>query len=106
MFLCNGKEFFKDLKDDENQIFLVVLKSKGEEKMVKESLPIEVQECLEKYKDIVSHGNLATLPPRRVISHQIDFGPSASFLRKASYKLTLDKMSHTHHSYTTTTIKP
>ncbi len=42
MLLCSGKEFFKDLKDDENQGYVVVLKSKGEEEIVKEPLPIEV----------------------------------------------------------------
>ena len=42
---------------------------------------------LDKYKDVVSDGIPASLPPRRVISHQIDFFPCASFPNKASYKL-------------------
>ena len=91
MFLCSGKEFVKDLKEDETQSYAVVLKSKGEEKIVKESLLVEVKALLLKYKYIVSDGTPTTLPPRRVISYQIVFVPSASFPNKAAYKLTLDK---------------
>lgn len=43
---------------------------------------------LQEYKDIVSDGTPATLPPRRSISHQIDFVPGASLPNKAAYKLT------------------
>lgn len=68
-----------------------MLKSKGEDKIVKDPLPIEVQALLEKYKDVVSDGTPTTLPPRRVINHQIDFFPSASLPKKVSYKLTLDQ---------------
>ena len=46
---------------------------------------------LEKYKDIVSDGTPTTLPPRRVISHQIDFLPGASFPNKVAYNVTLDQ---------------
>ena len=70
MFLFSGKESIKDLKEGESQGYVVVLNSKGEEKIVKEPLLVEAHLLLEKYKDIVSDGTLATLPPRRVISHQ------------------------------------
>lgn len=43
---------------------------------------------LQEYKDIVSDGAPATLPPRRSISHQIDFVLGASLPNKAAYKLT------------------
>ena len=42
----------------------------------------------DKYKDIVSNGTPPNLPPRRVISHQIDFASSASLPNKVAYKLT------------------
>ena len=90
MLLCGEKEFVKNLKHKESQGFVVILKSTNEEKSVKEPLPIEVQTLLEKYKDIVSDCTPATLPPRRVISHQIDFVPSASLPNKVAYKLTPD----------------
>lgn len=54
------------------------------------ALPIEVQTLLEKYKDLVSDGTPATLPPRRVISHQIDFVLGDSLPNNVQYKLTLD----------------
>ena len=75
MLLCCGKEFFKDLKEDESQSYVVVLNSKGEEEIVKEPLPVEVKEFLEKYKYILSDGTPTTLPPRRVLSHKIVFFP-------------------------------
>ena len=76
---------------DESQGYVVVLKSKGEEKIVKEPFLVEAQALLEKYKDIVSDGTPTTLPPRRVISHQIDFIPGASLPKKVAYKLTPDQ---------------
>ena len=69
----------------------MVLKSKGESNEFKESLPKEVEEFLKKYKDIVSDVSPTTLPPRRVISHQIDFVLGASLPNKVAYKLTLDQ---------------
>lgn len=88
VFICNGKEFFKDLKEEESQGYAVVLNSNGEDNTMKDPLPIEVQALLEKYKDIVSDGTPATLPPRRVIRHQIDFVPSAFLPNKETYNLT------------------
>lgn len=88
VLFCSGKEFVKDLKDEECKIFAVVLKSKAKENAAKKPLQIEVQTLLEKYKDIVSDGTLATLPPKRVISHQIDFVPTISLPNKVAYKLT------------------
>ena len=87
----SGKEFVKDLREDDSQGYVTVLKSKAEEKTVKEPLPMEVHSLLEKYKDIVSDGTPTTLPPRRVISHQIDFVPGASLPKKVAYKLTPDQ---------------
>jgi hypothetical protein len=91
VLLCGEKEFLRELKQVENQGFSVILKSENEEKSVKEPLPFEVQTLLDKYKEIVSDGTPSTLPPRRVISHQIDFVPGASLPNKAAYKLTPDQ---------------
>ena len=66
----------------------MVLKSKGEDKTIKDHFLIEVQALLEKYKDIVSDGTLSTLTPRRFISHKIDFVPGVSLPSKVEYKLT------------------
>lgn len=90
MLLCGEKEFIKDLKHKEIQGFVVILKSTKEEKSVKEPLPVEVKTLFEKYKDTMSDGTPATLPPRRDICYQIDFVRGASFPNKESYKLTPD----------------
>ena len=49
---------------------------------------MEVQEMLKQFKDIVSDGQPATLPPPRAISHQIDFIPGATLPNKDAYKMT------------------
>ena len=67
------------------------MKPKEEEKKEKADLPLEVQQLLEEFKDIVSDGTPTTLPLRREISHQIDFVPRASLPNKAAYKLTPDQ---------------
>ena len=51
-------------------------------------LPEEIQEMLSAYRDIVVEDLPNELPPRRNISHQIDFIPGASLLNKAPYSLT------------------
>ena len=43
---------------------------------------------LSEYRDIVVDDLSNELPPRRNISHQIDFIPRASLPNKAAYKLT------------------
>ena len=88
IFLCSGKEFFKDLKDEEGHSHAIILKFKGEENIVKEPLPREVQALLEKYKDIVNHGASTMLPPRRVIIHQISFFLGAFLPNKETFKVT------------------
>ena len=62
-----------------------------EEELIVEALPSKIEKMLEKYKDIVSDWTPTTLPPRRVISNQIDFVPHASFPNKEAYKLTPDQ---------------
>ena len=90
ILINNGKEFIKDMRNEGSEGYAIVLEPKEGEKQVAEALPSEIQETLDKYKDIVSDGTLATLPPRRVISHQIDFVLSAYFPNKVAYKLSPD----------------
>ena len=51
-------------------------------------LPEEIQEMLSEYSNIVVDDLPNELPPRRDISHQIDFIPRASLPNKAAYRLT------------------
>ena len=52
------------------------------------NLPEEIQEMLSEFSDIVVDDLPNELPPRRFISHQIDFIPGASLQNKAAYRLT------------------
>ena len=52
--------------------------------------PKEVRDLLEKYKGIVVGSQPKTLPPKRDISHYIDFILGATLLNKVAYKMSLD----------------
>lgn len=88
--LSSGKEFINALKHEGSEGYVIFLKPKEEDKPKQEPLPTEIQEMLVKYKDIADDETSATLPPRRVTSHQIDFVPGASLPNKATYNLTPD----------------
>ena len=51
-------------------------------------LPKEIQEMLSEFSDIMVDDLANELPPRRDISHQIDFIPGASLPNKVAYRLT------------------
>ena len=51
-------------------------------------LPEEIQEMLSEYRDIVVDDLPNELPPRRNISHQIDFILGSSLPNKEAYRLT------------------
>ena len=51
-------------------------------------LPIEIQEMLEKYCDIIVDDFLNEFPPIRRISHHIDLIPRASLPNKVAYRMT------------------
>ena len=53
-----------------------------------DDLPKEVQELLEEFADIVVDELPRSLPLIRSLSHHIDLIPKASFLNKATYRLT------------------
>ena len=59
-----------------------------EEKIDKKTpLPKEVENILSWVKDIINDGKPTTLPPKRAISHQIDFIPGASLPNKEEHKM-------------------
>ena len=51
-------------------------------------LPEDIQEMLSEFSDIVVDDLPNELPPRRDISHQIDFIPRAILPNKEAYRLT------------------
>jgi hypothetical protein len=53
-----------------------------------DDLPVEVQELLEEFADIIVDELPHSLPPMRSVSHHIDLIPGASFPNKAAYRLT------------------
>lgn len=88
VLMVGEKEFLKTLEEGGEVGYALVLKPKDESAGKKIEIPGEVKELLEKYKDIVSDGQLASLPLKRLVSHQIDFIPGATLPNKVAYKMT------------------
>lgn len=76
------------MKEGDGIGYALVVKPKEEKKEKQVEISQEVQQILDNFKDIISDGQPATLPPPRAISHQIDFIPGASLPNKAAYKMT------------------
>lgn len=91
VLLAGGKEFLGDLKKGDGEHYALLVKPSQEEKTKQEVLPTEVQQLLDQFKDIASDGTPARLPPPRIVSHQINFIPGASFPNKATYKMTREQ---------------
>ena len=87
----SGKEFLKDLKEGEGVGYAIMMKPKEENPISQTPIPTEVQNLLDQFKDIICDGSPPTLPPKRAISHQIDFIPRATLCNKAAYRMTLEK---------------
>jgi hypothetical protein len=85
--LMVGEEFLKTL-EGEGVGFTLVLKPKDEVGVKESDIPREVKEILEEYKDIVNDGQPTPLPPKRLVSHKIDFIPGATLPNKVAYKMT------------------
>ena len=66
-----------------------MLKPKEEETSLSIPIPIEMQELLDQFKDIICDGAPPNLPPKIATSHHIDFIPRASLPNKIIYKMTL-----------------
>ena len=71
------------MKEDEEVGYVIMLKPKEEKTSSSTPIPVEVQELLDQFKDIICDGAPPTIPPKRAISHQIDFIPGASLPNKA-----------------------
>eukprot|EP00253_Pinus_taeda_P020127 PITA_20127 len=85
--LLGGKEFIKQIEDSEIN-FAVIRRPKAVVLHTQISdLPGEVQKLLQEFGDIVVDDLLDELPPRRGISHCIDFIPGASLPNKAAYRM-------------------
>ena len=74
---------------EENEVnYAVVRRTKAVSLNIEKlELPTEIQELLEKFKDIVVDDLRDKFPPRRSISHHIDFIPGASLPNRAAYRM-------------------
>eukprot|EP00253_Pinus_taeda_P016642 PITA_16642 len=85
--LMGGKEFVKQLEDSEiNFAFIRIPKAVVLHTQISD-FPEEVQKLLQYFGDIVVDDLPDELPPRRGISHCIDFIPVASLPNKAAYRM-------------------
>jgi len=86
--LLGGKEYLKKIEENEVN-FAVIWKPKVILTSTKISeLPIEIQEMLENYYDIIVDDLPNELPPIQKISHHIDLIPGASLPNKSAYRMT------------------
>jgi len=84
--LLGGKEFIKQMDDSEVN-FAVIRRPRAVILQTQISdLPEEIQEMLHEFGDIVVDDLPDELPPRRGISHYIDFIPGASLPNKVAYR--------------------
>lgn len=89
--LMSGKDFLNDLKEGEGVGHAIMVKPKEEKSSSQTPMPVEVQNLLDQFKDIICDGAPPTLPPKRAISNQIDFILGASLPNKDAYKMTPEK---------------
>eukprot|EP00253_Pinus_taeda_P020323 PITA_20323 len=85
--LMSGKQFLKQVEN--NEINYAVVKKTRTVLLQTEitDLPIEIQQMLEEFTDIVVDDLPDKLPPKRSISHHIDFIPGANLPNKAAYRM-------------------
>ena len=86
--LLSGKEYLQQIEEDEVN-YALICKPKVIITSTKLSdLPIEIQEMLDNYCDIIVDDLPNELPPTRKISHHIDLIPGANLSNKAAYRMT------------------
>ena len=86
--MWSGKEYLQQVEKAElNYVVVCKLRVVTMNTNVTD-LPEENREVLSKYSDIVVDDLPNELPPRRNISHQIDFIPGTSLPNKETYRLT------------------
>lgn len=85
--LLGGKQYIKQIGKNEIN-FAVVRRMKPVLLSVERSeLPKEIQELLEEFNEIAAEELPDKLPPKRSISHHIDFIPGSSLPNKAAYRM-------------------
>eukprot|EP00253_Pinus_taeda_P013169 PITA_13169 len=85
--LIGGKQFVKQIEENEVN-YAIVRRTKPMLLNTKKSeLPAEIQELLKEFEDIVVDDLPDKLPPKRSISHHIDFIPGASLPNEAAYRI-------------------
>eukprot|EP00253_Pinus_taeda_P030161 PITA_30161 len=85
--LLGGKQFIKQIDETEINVAVVRRMKRVLLSLEKTELPKEVQELLEEFQDIAAEELPDKLPPKRSISHHIDFIPGASLPNKAAYRM-------------------
>eukprot|EP00253_Pinus_taeda_P002101 PITA_02101 len=87
VLLMGGKQFLKQIEDSEVSYDVV----RREKTMLLHTevsnLPTKIQQMLQEFSDIVVDDLSDKLPPKRSISHHIDFIPGASLPNKATYQM-------------------
>eukprot|EP00253_Pinus_taeda_P033569 PITA_33569 len=85
--LMGGKQFLKQIKDSEVN-YVVVRREKTVLLHTEMSdLLAKIQKTLQEFSDIVVGDLPDKYPPKRSISHHIDFIPKASLLNKVAYRM-------------------
>lgn len=85
--LIGGKKFQRQIEDNEVN-YAVVRRPRTvliHSKII--DLPVEIQDMLQEFSDIVVDDLQDKLPPKRSINHHIYFISEASFQNKAAYKM-------------------
>lgn len=87
VLLMGGKQFLKQIEDDE--VNYVVVRRPRTVLLHTEifDLPTKIQKILQEFSDIVVDDLPDKLPPKRSISHHIDFILGASLPNKAAYQM-------------------
>eukprot|EP00253_Pinus_taeda_P016710 PITA_16710 len=85
--LMGGKQFIKQVEENEINFAVVRRMKPVLLNLEKSELPKEVQEMLEEFQDIAADELPNKLPPKRSISHYIDFIPGASLPNKVAYRM-------------------
>eukprot|EP00253_Pinus_taeda_P029863 PITA_29863 len=85
--LIGGKQFVKQVEENEVNFAVVRRMKPVLLNLEKSELPKEIQELLEEFQDIAADELPDKLPPKRSISHHIDFIPGASLPNKAAYRM-------------------
>eukprot|EP00253_Pinus_taeda_P032834 PITA_32834 len=85
--LIGGKQFVKQVEENEVNFAVVRRMKPVLLNLEKSELPKEIQELLEEFQDIAVDELPDKLPPKRSISHHIDFIPGSSLPNKEAYRM-------------------